>query len=199
MTYAITNTGTSLCVATPYSPDFISAAKRELGATWDGTCWCFDARDAAEVAALLQRIFGWTAGMALVSALVYFDEDCTYSRRPCVLLGRVMVEAWGRDSGGTVGDGVRLRSGNIDSGGSTKNWTTVVSKGTELVVHDVPIGMVLDYVEGRRECRNVRVEMLRTSDIPWATEAQTLAAERARLLSRVSEIDAVLVDANWRI
>ena len=196
MTYAIVNTGTLLRVATPYSPDFISAVKREMGATWDGTCWCFDARDAAEVAALVHRIYGWTVGMALVSALVSFDEDCTYSRRPCVLFGRVMVEAWGRDSGGTVGDGVRLRSGNIDSGGSTKNWTTVVSKGTELVVHDVPIGMVLDYVNGSRECRNVRVEILGPSDVPRAAEAQKLSAERARLLSRLSEIDALLADSN---
>jgi hypothetical protein len=153
-TYQIEKTQSQLRLTSPYNPEFIKTAKSDLGAKWDGDFWCFDIRDELAVLKLIERKYGWKSGMPLVSVCVTFNEDRTYGRGPCILLGRVIASASGRDSGAKLGEGVRLQAGDgADSGGSVKNWTTEISEGTEFLVHDVPEQMAQDYVDGKRESR----------------------------------------------
>ena len=44
--------------------------------------------------------------------------------------GYPLAKAFGRDSGAKVCDGVALIKGDIGSGGSQKNWATIVSVGS---------------------------------------------------------------------
>jgi hypothetical protein len=190
--YKLEKTATQLRLTSPYNPDFISTAKSDLGAKWDGECWCFDVRDEAAALKLIERKYGWTSGMPLVSAQVKFGEARHYGRGPCILLGRIIASATGRDSGAKLGDGVRLQAGDgADSGGSVKNWTTEISVDSEFIVHDVPLLMAQDYVSGKRQSRNVVVEILQSAE-PAAIDAPALTAERAALMTRMVEIDALL-------
>lgn len=191
-TYKLERTATQLRLTSPYNPDFISAAKADLGAKWDGDCWCFDTRDETAVLKLIERKYGWKDGMPLVSVGLKFNEGRHYGTGPCILLGRVIASATGRDSGAKLGDGVRLQAGDgADSGGSAKNWTTEIADGSEFIVHDVPAQMAQDYVDGKRESRNVVIEIIRpATPAPVATAA--LTDERAALVTRIAEIDALL-------
>lgn len=190
--YKLEKTATQLRLTSPYNPDFISTAKSDLGAKWDGKCWCFDVRDEAAALKLIERKYGWTSGMPLVSAQVKFGEARHYGRGPCVLLGRIIASATGRDSGAKLGDGVRLQSGDgADSGGSAKNWTTEISVNSEFIVHDIPLLMAQEYFSGKRQSRNVAVEILASVDT-GADEISALTAERSTLMTRMAEIDALL-------
>ena len=197
MTYEISIKAATIQVVTPYNRDFIRAAKAEFRAKWDGDCWCFDLRDELEVRALVKRFYGWTAGMPLVSVAVFIDRHLRAGFAPIMLLGRVLAQATRRDSGANLGDGVRIRAGSADSGGSAKNWTTEIEAGTELVVHDLPLGMAQDYLDGRGTQPGVRVELI----VPVAPAApaapdmisrEQLAGEKAALLARLAEIEALL-------
>ena len=46
-------------------------------------------------------------------------------------LGYPIARACGRDSGAKLGEGIALLEGKIDSGGSAKNWTSVVAEGSK--------------------------------------------------------------------
>ena len=193
ITYGITRTATQIHAITPYNPDFINDAKKQLDGKWQAPAWVFDSRDEAEVLALVESRYGWKPGMKLVSALVRFPRGFIASQGPVVLLGRALVTATGRDSGAKLGDGVRLREGDVTSGGSAKNWTTVVQDDTELAVHDVPEGIVRDWVTGARKSKSaqVDVELLETTPV-WDVAA--LTAERHGLAARIAEIDKLLAD-----
>ena len=187
--YAVSRTDSHLQVVTPYHPPFISAAKSQLGAKWTGDSWNFELRDEAEALGLIEKFYGWKPGMAFVSVKVFFDEEKCVGRGPFVMLGRTLVSAEGRDSGARLGDGVRLHTGSVGSGGSMKNWLTVVDADTELVVHDVPEAMARSYAEGRRTKDGVRVEIQRTASV---VDVAALAVERQDLLARIALVDKLL-------
>jgi hypothetical protein len=194
MTYEISKTGTAIHVVTPYNRGFIRAAKAEFRAKWDGDCWQFDLRDESDVRALVKRFYGWTAGMPLVSVMVFVDRDLRAGLGPIMLLGRVLASATGRDSGADLGDAVRIRAGSADSGGSKNNWTTEIKAGTELIVHDLPQGMVQGYLEGRGTHSGIRVELIAPASpaAPDMMSKDRLVGERAALFARIAEIDALL-------
>lgn len=189
--YKIEMTATQLRLTAPYNPNFIVSAKAKLGAKWDGECWCFDIRDQDAVLKLVETTYGWRMGMPLVSVNVKFNEDRRYGQGPCVLLGRVIAAATGRDSGAKLGNGVRLVDGVATSGGSVKNWTTEIHDGSEFVVHDVPAEMAQDYITGKRESRNVVVALVAPS-APAVVDKTSLEEERMALMQRLTEIDAQL-------
>lgn len=66
------------------------------------------------------------------------------------LAGRVIAGARGRDSGVTIGNGVVLVSGEIKSGGSVKNWLTVVKSESVFRILDLPLG-ALKFLENRED------------------------------------------------
>ena len=189
--YKIETTASQLRLTAPYNPNFIVTAKAKLGAQWDGECWCFDIRDKDIVLSLIETQYGWRIGMPLVSVTVKFNEDRQYGQAPCVLLGRVIAAATGRDSGAKLGNGVRLVDGVATSGGSTKNWTTEIRDGSVFVVHDVPAEMAQDYINGKRESRNVVVTLV-VPPVPVVIDKTSLEDERKALMQRLTEIDAQL-------
>ena len=190
-TYMIQTTATQLRLSAPYNPDFIGPAKTNLGAKWDGECWCFDIRDKDAALKFIEARYGWQMGMPLVSVNVKFNEDRHYGRGPCILLGRVIAAAKDRDCGVTLGNGVRLLNGVATSGGSAKNWTTEIRADSEFVVHDVPMQMAQDYITGNRKSRNVVVTLVEPL-VPVVVDKTSLEDERTALMQRLSEIDTQL-------
>ena len=144
-TGTITQTGEPiLIVESPYHPDFAPSAKA-LGGRWSATQrqWRFDPRDAERVRELCREIYGTsgdpaeTADTVTISAraLDRISADCT----GIYLAGRSIACATGRDSGARPGGGVIHTAGpGPRSGGSVKNWTTVIPEGCELEIRDLP-------------------------------------------------------------
>ena len=70
--------------------------------------------------------------------------------------------------------------GQPESGGSVKNWTSVVPQGSIVVLHNVP-ATLLDHPLPK----GVRAERLEERKI----NRDALMAEKQRLLERIAEID----------
>lgn len=98
---------------------------RNLGGQWDAEekVWVFDAIVADKVAALEEIYCSEMIDIeitALDDIFVYVDKVC--------IAGYPICAATGRDGGAKLCEGVSKISGDITSGGSAKNWTTVVKQ-----------------------------------------------------------------------
>lgn len=194
----ITTANGTTTLSAPYHPDLPSKAKA-LGGKFDGSSkdWHFDARDEERVRELAREVYGTDGSDAgdTVTVRIEVSEDHTWSERNQGLFlgGRQIARAYGRDSGATLADGVIVLGGEIDSGGSAKNWSTVAREGTVIEVRDVPRGVAEKMVE---EAPNVttRMQPVLTARIDESEDDHraALQAERERLMARVAEIDAEL-------
>ncbi len=113
------------------------------------------------------------------------DHTISAHTGPVVLFGRTVASAHGRDSGAKIGEGVCFEAGGCTSGGSVKNWYTVIESGSVLTIYDVP--------------RRAAEEKLGWSDsygsfeiVEAADPLAGLKAEKEALLKRLAEIDAIL-------
>lgn len=189
---SIERAGDKLLVDSPYCDRFVSRA-RSLGGRWAGGQWRFDARNEDLVREALIEFYGTDGNPdeELVSARVTYPDGCSVWHGNVQILGRPLARATGRDSGATIGDGVALVAGSINSGGSVKNWRTVAEPGTVFLVHDLPraaIKRLAAKLAADPESL-AHVEVL----VPQsATDESTLRQERERLLARVTEIDQLL-------
>jgi len=185
--------GTKLAVRSPYSALFVSKAK-EFGGKWDGedTTWTFDIRDEARVKDLCVRYYGSDGVTDDVCTLrVAFTRDVGADACPFTVFGRVVARARGRDSGAKLGDGVICLAGRARSGGSVKNWQTVLTGGTVVLIRDFP--------RARAE------ELAAQPGVEWAVfsvepeavpvDIPALRDERAGLAARIAEIDAIIAAA----
>lgn len=179
-----------IVVSSPYSPELPARAKK-LGGKWDAAsrAWRFDARLEADVAGLYTEIYGeWTGQTVEYVTLVAEAQNMVSAEKGGIFLAdRCLARAFGRDSGAKLGEGVICRAGGFDSGGSTKYWTTIAAKGTVVEIMDVP--------------RAKAEQALAEADEDWklsikagssAIDRAGLEAEKARLLARIAEIDALL-------
>ncbi len=179
---------TTICVVSPYHPDFAPAAKK-LNGKWnaDKRQWCFDARDAERVGELCIRIYG-TDGQTPTGDLVTVRLTCVEGDFACktgiYFAGRCIAYATSRDSGAKLGEGVVFLKGNADSAGSAKNWRTDVAKGSVLEIRDVPRRAIPEISEP------YTIEIIEPAHSEKITGLQ---AEHAKLMARAAEIDAELL------
>jgi len=146
--------GASLTVTSPYHPDFPKRA-RSLGGKWAAPKWVFDVRDEPRVRALCREVYGddgETPVGDLVTLQVSFAPSVSMhgERAGIYLAGRCVAQAYGRDSGAKLGHGVVLVHGTagkvgwgltpdaVRSGGSMKNWMTVIEGPCVIEMRDVP-------------------------------------------------------------
>lgn len=177
-------------VITPYNADFVARIKNIGGRRWNGSegCWEVPETEVNTVRSFMMDVFGET-DMATddekVTVKVTFNDMESKRRESIVLFGKTIARAWGRDSGAKVGEDVTLLSGSVTSGGSVKNWTTVVREGTVLKVRNVPrkaLEMDTDL--------DVTVEVMESAEV----DRVALIAEREKLLARLAEIDKALAE-----
>jgi len=184
MSFKIIEANGKAQIVSPYNPEYVDKIKK-MGGRWDSAAkvWTVDPRNVEVVRQAMREVYGQDDRPAdLVSVKVTMLSSKSEGRGPVVMLGRTIASAWGRDSGARIGEGVVFVEGGADSGGSVKNWETVVTKGSVIIIHDVPRALAEANPEG------LTLEIL-------AEETPNLAAlqeERERLLARVAEIDAIL-------
>ena len=182
--------GGRVYLTTPYNTEFIQRIKR------CGGCWDAESRrwhvpeDALPVARTIMReIYGETDEAPAVETVTLeatFTRDAVGYGVPIELAGRVIARAWGRDSGARSGNEVAFVKGNPTSGGSTRNWTTIVPAGSVVLLFRVPIALAHKLLADPPEDVNVRI-----IDDPKLNHA-ALIEEKAKLLARIAEINALL-------
>lgn len=176
-------------VISPYNPDFVARIKA-LGGRWNPSerAWSVNSAALGDVRAAMMEIYGQTDEVSsdTVTAVVTFGQQQQELRNAYRLFGRIVASAFGRDSGAHVGDGVSFVSGAPESGGSAKNWATVIPKGCVVKMYDVPRWIV------ERDLRNLPDGVTVQVEGTGHSARDALLAERARLMARIAEIDAAL-------
>lgn len=186
MEFKITIQDSKALIFSPYNPTFVTKVKSQLDGTWNATlkAWSINANDVDLARDLMVKIYGRSdQDTELVDVKVKILEELFKNRAPIVFLGRVIAAATGRDSGAKVGEGVVLKSGNIGSGGSAKNWYTEISAGTEIIIHDLPLCLASGKLS------NCEIEIL---EKPAKESKENLLEEKQKLLLKIAEIDAKL-------
>lgn len=174
-----------LLAYSPYNPNLPPKAK-QLGGRWNGECWTFDSRDEERVKELYVNIYGTDGEIAsgdLITVKAEFKEKEAELHGGIFVGGRLLATAFGRDSGVKLGSGIIILEGNFYSGGSMKNWKTIVSEGTVFEIRDIPRTKISE-IENDDRLINVTVIEPENKD--------SLIKEKEKLLQRISEIDAVL-------
>lgn len=135
-----------------YNSCLVSACKK-LGGCWDAESksWVFSSIVADRVDELDCKYNGPTAFVEIEA--IDDISDCVGS---CTYLGYTIARASDRDSGAVLGEGVYQLNGKINSGGSSKYWTTEISKGSKFRLK-VPANLIELWREGEAKEWNVTI------------------------------------------
>lgn len=184
---SITKGENKLIVESPYNTIFLNRAKK-WGGKWSGSKWVFDVREETRVRELCKKVFG-TDGVCVPDVVsvraTLRDPDDNAFRAPITIFGRVVARAFGRDSGVKIGYGVVILEGGFASGGSVKNWYTVVKGNTVIIVRDVP--RLLAEEEIAKGGNWIEIE-----EESFPIKREELLLEKGNLEARISEISRIL-------
>jgi hypothetical protein len=179
-----------IAIETPYNPEFVSRIKK-AGGKWNPSnkTWETDERSIDAVRAIMREVYGQDdMPQELVNVRITIGPDeVSEHTGPIVIFGRTIASACGRDSGARIGDGVCFEAGGATSGGSMKNWYTVLRKNSVFTVYDVPRKAVEEKL-GWSDSYGT-FEILENTDPKVA-----LKAEKEALLKRLAEIEALLAE-----
>ena len=120
-----------LAVYTEYNSEFIARVK-EIGGKWNHHefAWFVDYENKDALRQICLEIFGTdgTTDNTVKVKLTALDDLASWGSYK--IAGKILVRVWDRDSGARPGDGVILLSGKINSGGSRKNYSAQIDKGS---------------------------------------------------------------------
>jgi len=135
MKTAITNFNESLLLVNiEYCPQAIRKIKNLGQAKWDKTMkgWLVSKPYEVELKDILLEYYGTDGSFSdkRVNIELVANQDIKMCQKPVLFAGKTLAQAFHRDSGARVGQNVALIEGSINSGGSSKNWETIVEKGS---------------------------------------------------------------------
>ena len=135
-----------ITVKAPYDATFIKHTKN-LGGKWDAIdrVWVFSASLKAEVDELLLDCYGYaeeSANDETVTLKLTVNTQLSANKGPVSIAHYTLARAYGRDSGAKPGENVALLDGEICSGGSMKNWESIVDAGSVFKLLNVPLWAV---------------------------------------------------------
>ena len=177
-------------VYTPYHKDFVSRVKLMQG-RWDADerCWTVPDCCLEDVRQAMRDIYGRDDSPVseTVDVTLRFLSEVSEPRNAVCLLGRMIAQAYGRDSGAKTGSGVAFLEGEPKSGGSAKNWDTIVPEGCVVKLYDVPAAA---FESGK--CQLPKgVEIIQAVS---RVDRDALLQEKESLLARLEEIDQLLAE-----
>ena len=176
-------------ITSPYNPDFISKVKA-LGGKWSpfDKTWVVSSEILEDVRYAMMSIYGRDDRVPseTVDVLITFNEDVSTHCGPVVMFGQVVAYAFGRDSGARVGDNASFIEGHPESGGSMKNWYTVVPAGCVVKMIKVP-KVLYDGFNPETCPSGVSVELLDSK-----LDKEALLQEKESLIKRLNEIEILL-------
>ena len=192
MAINISRTDTHIVVKSIYNKEFVAKAHNLAGKYNDrDKSWSFDIRDEADVLEACYLCYGEDGYRSnLCDVQISLPEGYFAYQDTINFYGRPIARAFGRDSGAKLFDGIKIVEGGFDSGGSMKNWTTRALKGTVIVLRDVSYPLVTSTTFDEDE--NVHVEIISHTESGITADQADLVKEKAQLLARLAEINAVL-------
>lgn len=169
---------------------------KQVGARWDVSSkrWCINDQSVDVARKIMREVYGeddQNQGEK-VTVIVTFSAAQSALRSDYCLLGKVIAQAYGRDTGARVGEDVAFAEGAPQSGGSVKNWRTVIPAGSVVEIYDVPRSFAEQEIE-RSESENSEISF-EIKNASGNIDRAALSAERERLLLRIAEIDKMLYD-----
>lgn len=187
-TVTITEDGPRIHVRAPFHPEFTTEAK-DLNGRFNSGTWTFDARDLERVKALTREFYGSDGSDVAESQLVTVRTHLIkWERLPqggpnlAVFGGRIIARRNARDARVELGIGVVLVEGRLaSSGGSMARPDIDSDRDVVVEVRDLPRGALENLAEGDDYTL-----------VETAPDHEALQAERAALLARLAEVDAVL-------
>ena len=177
-------------VFTPFNRDFVSAIRNVGGRKWDADdkCWTVPEEALPQVRQIMMNIYGETdlpGTCGSVTVKVTFKEEYYERCNDVIIFKKVIASARGRDSGARPGDDVTFIEGEPTSGGSMKNWESVVPAGAVVLLRHVPLSVW----EQDKDSEYYTAEIV---DEGKDVKRKELEEEKARLLARIAEIDKEL-------
>ncbi len=138
----------------------------------------------------MRKVYGQDdSPQILVDVRVTFAKEQEKTQQGITLFGRIIASARSRDGGAELGEDVILESGKITSGGSRQYWTTIIRRGTTLMLYDVAQAAVESRLGWKDEMGSFEVI---EHEPPQESPRQALEEERAALEKRLAEIDTLL-------
>ena len=179
-------------VFTPFNRDFVNAIRNVGGRKWDADekCWTVPEESLPEVRQIMMAVYGETdlpGTCGFVTVKVTFKERYYERRDDVIIFKKVIASARGRDSGARPGDDVTFLEGEPTSGGSMKNWESVVPAGAVVLLRHVPLSVW----EQDKDSEYYTAEIV---DEGKDVKRKELEEEKARLLARIAEIDKELAE-----
>ena len=177
-------------IRSPYNADFVRRVKL-MGGKWDADSrrWvvCSDAVDA--VRKIMVEIYGESdesPAFETVTLIVEFLRDVSSPSGPYCLGGKPLAIATGRDSGAKPGEGVAFIEGSPKSGGSAKNWYTIIPAGCVVEIYHIPKSKAVELLSEQPTYYKVSIKSQNQAD------REELVREKKKLLERLSEINRLL-------
>ena len=176
-------------VFTPFSRDFVAAIRNVGGRKWDADdkCWTVPEESLPQVRQIMMDVYGETdlpGTCGSVTVKVTFKEEYSERRDDVIIFKKVIASARGRDSGARPGDDVTFIEGEPTSGGSMRNWESVVPAGCVVLLRHVPLSVW----EQDKDSEYYTAEIVDEGK----EKRKELEEEKARLLARIAEIDKEL-------
>jgi len=180
-------------LTTPYNPVYVQRIK-QIGARWDASSkrWRINAQSVDVARKIMREIYGEDdqEQNEKVTVIATFAAERSALCSAYCLLGKVIARAYGRDSGAQVGPDAAFAAGAPQSGGSVKNWRTVIPAGSVVEIYNVPLQFAEQEIK-RNKSQDDKIEF-EIKKGSCKIDREALAAERERLLLRISEIDQIL-------
>lgn len=188
MKLKITENDQNILVESTYNSLWVNKA-RKLGGKWQAPNWVFPIAVKNSILEELKNIYGYSSetksinrGNVKIKAL----RELRTERDAVDFLGFTIAKAFGRDSGARLGDNVSCLSGDFKSGGSVKNWYTIISEGSEFLLINFP----LDIIDGV----NMDKEESYWEVIPELSKRQILENKKKDLLEQLSQVESELAE-----
>jgi len=183
----ITKLNGIIYVECPYNENFVERIKN-AGARWDdmNKAWVMDDRLIETARLLLKEIFGEDdTPSKKVNVRVKAKNEIHKTQGDVMIFGKIVSSAKGRDTGARIGEKVSYVKGGPKSGGSVKNWKSIVPEGSIISLLDVPELSLQQ--EDPDLLESIDYEVFNA--MPNKIE---LINEKEILLARIAEIDAEL-------
>lgn len=175
-------------VYTPYNSDFVRRIKNIGGAHWNGKCWTIPAETIDTCREIMRIVYGrcdLEESVKTVKLRLTFNDEVSECCGDVAFFAKTLCHAYGRDSGGRAGDDVAYIKGEPKSGGSAKNWRSIVPGGSVVVLSNVVETLF-------RAFDPASVPGLIVEEITEAPNRELLLAEREKLVKRIAEIDRLI-------
>lgn len=126
-------------IFTPYNPDFVKRIKKIGGAVWKGDGWVVSESFTDDVRKIMLDVYGYSdvTDNDTVTLRVTVHEELRERCGSVFLFGKNLSKAYGRDSGAKPGEDVAYLEGGCTSGGSAKNWCSVVQENSVIKLYNV--------------------------------------------------------------